>query len=105
MSHGWSTNCSARPSRTPSGGRAWPSADGRTAHASKRQVETTVMAESDWLTANDPAPMLAHLGRQASDRKLRLFACACARRVWHLLTDARSRAGVEIAERFADEEA
>jgi len=35
------------------------------------------------------------------DKLARLFACQCVRQVWHLLTDERSRAVIDVAERFA----
>jgi hypothetical protein len=39
------------------------------------------------------------------DRRLRLFAVACARRHWDLLLDARSREVIAVAERYAHGEA
>jgi hypothetical protein len=60
------------------------------------------VTEAEWLTCIDAPTMLRYLQGRASDRKLRLFSCACCRRVWHLLTDPRSRAAIEVAERFVD---
>jgi hypothetical protein len=60
------------------------------------------MTESEWLTCKDPGPMLEFLRGKVSDRKLRLFACACCRRVWHLLDDPAARQTVELTERVAD---
>ena len=55
-----------------------------------------------WLTTADPQEMLRLLGDQASPRKLRLFACACVRKVERLLTDPVSRDTLALAERHAE---
>src|SRR5947209_16243000 len=60
------------------------------------------MTEADWLACADPEPMLEALYDGASQRKLRLFAVACCRRVWHLLATDDCRQAIKLAERFAD---
>src|SRR5690348_3067151 len=68
------------------------------------------MTEAEWLSSD----LFTLLGKvkgeysrrnvpgKASERKLRLFACACCRRIWPLLTDPRSREAVLAGERYAD---
>lgn len=85
------------------------------------------MTEDEWLTCTDPDQMLhcllGHVGlrgsvarllgrrrdevkpRLASDRRLRLLACACCRRIADLMEDERSRRAVEVAELYADHRA
>jgi hypothetical protein len=58
------------------------------------------MTEQEWLACTDAKPMLKFLQGQVRDRKYLLFACACGRRVWHLLTDHRSRHAVEVVETY-----
>jgi hypothetical protein len=68
------------------------------------------MTEAEWRACTDPSWMLDSLRDQgASERKLRLFAVACCRRLWHLFPHALPESGVvacrdavEVAERFAD---
>lgn len=62
------------------------------------------MNEVDWLASTSPIPMLEFLRGKVSERKLRLFACACCRRFWHLIADERSRAAVETAEICFDQQ-
>ncbi len=60
------------------------------------------MTEAEWLACGEPEPMLKALGKHASARKQRLFACACARRTAELFPSDRCGAAVEVAERYAD---
>jgi hypothetical protein len=79
------------------------------------------MTGAEWQACTDPFPMLEALQSSAAgwrgrasralglqpqarhDRKLRLFACACCRRVWHLLGgEPCCREAVGTAEQYAD---
>jgi hypothetical protein len=61
------------------------------------------MTETEWFSASDPHQMLVFLRDRVSDRKLRLFAVACSRRIWSFIDDL-GRAAVEAAEKFTDGE-
>lgn len=83
------------------------------------------MTETEWLTSTEPEIMFRMLCRERrspegaiepwqvkglqlkgpSRRKCRLFTCACCRAAWPLLTDARSRQAVLVAEKYEDQAA
>jgi hypothetical protein len=63
------------------------------------------MTESEWLVASDPEPMLDFLRGKAGDRELRLFACACCRRLLAAFFDPASWCLCAVAERFVEGEA
>jgi hypothetical protein len=60
------------------------------------------MTEEEWLTCGDPERMLAFVLPQASDRRLRLFGCACCRRVYPDMEHEGSRSLTHLIERHAD---
>src|SRR5437588_263155 len=60
------------------------------------------MTEQEWQNCPDYRKMLQFVWGKTSDRKLRLFACACCRSVWPLLVDERSRRAVELTEGLVD---
>lgn len=60
------------------------------------------MTEAEWMACTEPGPMLGFLSGKASDRRFRLFAAACCRRIWHLMADRECRRAVEAAEGHAD---
>jgi hypothetical protein len=59
------------------------------------------MTETDWDACIDVQAMLEFLRGKVSDRKLRLFACACCWKVVDCLTD-ETRALLGLAEQVAD---
>jgi hypothetical protein len=56
------------------------------------------MTEAEWLTCEDPITMLAFLRGRGSERKFRLFGCACCRRIWDLLPSDLNRQAVRAIE-------
>jgi hypothetical protein len=67
-------------------------------------MTTEAEAEAAWRACADPRPMLNLVRGRVRDRKFRLFACACCRRVDHLITDDRCRRAIEAVEQYHDGE-
>lgn len=59
------------------------------------------MQRDDWLTCTRLNELLDFLGHRTTDRKMRLFACACLRDVWPRFTDWRLWDFVERVEKSA----
>jgi hypothetical protein len=71
-------------------------------------TKAKALTEEQWLAGNEDWPLLRHLQQhclvsrmRGGKRRLRLYACACCRRAWHLFGE-RERTIVEVAERAAD---
>src|SRR5262245_38322332 len=60
------------------------------------------MTEAEWLTCAEPQQILRFLRGKATERKLRLLACACVRQIWYLLAEGHGRWAVEVADLHAD---
>jgi hypothetical protein len=59
------------------------------------------MFKTEWLNCGDPDPMLPYLEDRVRPGQLRLFACACCRRIDHRLALA-SQQTVTAIEQFED---
>jgi hypothetical protein len=62
------------------------------------------MDEVDWLTCADPPAALRFARDRMTDRKLRLFAVACCRRLLGVAAEADDQAALAAIERFTDGE-
>lgn len=61
------------------------------------------MTEEEWLASSEPHQMLEFVLSTAGDRKLRLFAVACCRRIMHAFPDQTGiEARLAVAERYTD---
>jgi hypothetical protein len=65
-------------------------------------VHSGLLTEADWRACQDQASLLHLLRDKGTDRKWRLFAVACCRRIDHWITDGRSRRAIEVAARYTE---
>ncbi len=63
------------------------------------------MTEAEWLNTSTAPHMIDYLASRASERKLRLFACAACRRISCVMQFEASRKAVQVSERYADGQA
>ena len=65
-------------------------------------VARGLLTERDWRDCDRPETLLHFLADKGTDRDWRRFALSCCRRIDHLIEDARSRAAIEVATRYAE---
>ncbi len=64
--------------------------------------ERNGMTEDMWLSCSELSPLNAFVRHGLSERKERLFECACCRRVLPQMSDERSCRAILVAEQYAD---
>jgi hypothetical protein len=67
--------------------------------------EDRPMTEEEWRANPHLYDKISSLAKPNNGRRLRLFACACCRRVWRLLQVDAAKRIVDLAEAYADGEA
>lgn len=60
------------------------------------------MTEREWLESADVQQMLNFVRTKTTQRKKRLFCCACCRLIWEDILNEASRRAVAASERYAD---
>src|SRR5437868_6997402 len=60
------------------------------------------ITHGEWVGHIDPNWILELIRSNATDRKLRLYACACCRRILHLLGNQHDHNTIQVAEAVAD---
>jgi hypothetical protein len=67
-------------------------------------MELAPMTAAEWQASDDPNRMLEYLRGKvvATGRKVQLFGCACARRVWEHVPQGLPREAIERSEGWAD---
>ena len=61
------------------------------------------MDSESWEQSRNIQKMIRAIDPQEYDRKLRLFAVACCRRIWDQINDVSAKRLVELTEQFADD--
>lgn len=72
------------------------------AHLNKTQADDEPLPIATVIDSNDISDAIWCLRAvEGHDREMRLYSVWCARRVEHLMSDSRSRAALDVAERYA----